>query len=60
MSLVASDRAPLGVAQTLCSLPPILILPVVVWVHKERVSARAVVGAVIAVAGTALLFVKPA
>ena len=59
MSLVASDRAPLGVAQTLCSLPPVLLLPVVVLVYKERVSMRAVIGAVIAVSGTALLFFKP-
>lgn len=56
MSLVASDKTSLGVAQTLCSLAPVLILPIVVVVHKERVSMRAVVGAFIAVLGAALLF----
>jgi drug/metabolite transporter (DMT)-like permease len=59
MSLVASDRAPLGVAQTLCSLPPVFILPFAVLIHKERVSPRAVIGAVIAVSGTAILFLYP-
>ncbi|MBN2559931.1 MAG: DMT family transporter [Phycisphaerae bacterium] len=59
MSLVAADRAPVGVAQTLCSLTPVFLLPFAVVIHKERISPRAVVGAVIAVAGTALLFFKP-
>ena len=59
MSLVAADRAPVGVAQTLCSLAPVFLLPFAVVIHKERVSPRAVVGAVMAVAGTALLFFKP-
>ena len=58
MSLVAGDRAPLGIAQTLCSLTPIFILPCVVVAYKERVSARAVIGAFVAVAGSALLFLR--
>lgn len=56
MSLVASDRAPLGVAQTLCSLGPIIILPCVWIIHKESIGIRAIVGAVMAVSGAALLF----
>ncbi len=56
MSLVASDRAPLGIAQTLCSLPPIFILPFAATIHKEHIGLRAIGGAVIAVAGAALLF----
>ena len=59
MSLVAADRAALGVAQTLCSLTPVFILPFTVLIHKERVSPRAAVGALIAVAGVALLFFNP-
>ncbi len=56
MSLVAISETPsLGVAQTLISLSPIMILPFAVWIHKERLSTRAVIGAVIALAGTALL-----
>jgi len=59
MSLVAADRAPVGVAQTLCSLTPVFLLPFAIAIHKERISPRAAVGAVIAVAGTALLFFTP-
>ena len=57
MSLVAADRAPVGVAQTLCSLTPVFILPVLMLFHKERISGRAALGAAAAVLGTALLFV---
>jgi drug/metabolite transporter (DMT)-like permease len=56
MSLEAFHRSPLGVAQTLCSLTPIFILPFVIVVQKERISARAFLGAVLAVLGTAILF----
>ena len=59
MSLVAADHAPVGVAQTLCSLTPVFLLPFAAAIHKERISPRAAIGAVIAVTGTALLFFKP-
>ncbi len=59
MSLEACDRVPLGIAQTLSSLPPVLILPLARVVYKERISPRAIVGAVVAVAGVALLFLSP-
>lgn len=56
-SLVAVDRTPLlGVAQTLLCLPPVLILPISIFLLKERVSRRAAIGAAIAVGGAALLF----
>ncbi len=57
MSLVASDRAPVGVAQTLCSLTPIFLAPLAAWLYKERISPRAVLGAIVAVGGASLLFV---
>lgn len=59
MSLEATARAPLGVAQTLMSLPPILILPFAVLVFKEQVSGRAILGAILAVGGATLLFFTP-
>lgn len=55
MSLMSADLAPLGVAQTLCSLSPIFILPVVALVDRERISIRAVLGAFVAVAGVGVL-----
>jgi drug/metabolite transporter (DMT)-like permease len=57
MSLVAFDHTSLGVAQTLCSLPPVFVLPIMIWVYREPVSRRAVLGALLAVAGLPLLFV---
>lgn len=55
-SLIAYDRAPLGVAQTMCGLSPVLILPLIPIIYRERLTWRAIIGAIVAVAGTALLF----
>lgn len=55
MSLEASHRVPIGVAQTLASLPPVLILPLQHWVYDERVTIRAVAGALLAVLGIGVL-----
>lgn len=57
MSLVAADKAPVGVAQTLCSLTPIFLVPLAALIYKERISPRAALGAVLAVGGAVLLFV---
>ena len=59
MNLVAIDHLPLGIAQTLCSLSPVLILPLAATVLRERVSPRAVLGALVAVGGTSVLFFLP-
>lgn len=56
LSLIAVRNTETGVAATIMALVPILILPAAVWIRKERISARAVAGAVLAVAGTAVLF----
>lgn len=55
--LLSVRYVPTGVAQTLASLFPVFILPFVVVIHRERVSLRALVGAVVAVGGVALLFI---
>lgn len=55
MSLEAADRLDLGIAQTLCSLPPVLILPFSRLVYREHISLRAVFGACVAVVGVAVL-----
>ncbi len=55
LSLVAGDRAPLGVAQTLLSLPPVIVLPFAYWLYKEHISVRAVAGALLAVCGIAIM-----
>lgn len=50
-------RAPVGVAATLQSLSPIFVLPMAALLLKERISPRAIAGAMVAIAGIALLFV---
>ena len=54
LSLYAVTHAHTGVAASLMALPPVLVLPLVI-ARGERVGARGVVGALIAVGGTALI-----
>lgn len=56
MSLVAVQEAPVGIASTLMALTPVLLLPVSYYVFKEHVGIRAILGTVLAVAGTAVIF----
>lgn len=51
----AIKLAPVGIASTLLQTSPIFILPLALWTG-EKVSVRATVGVVIAIAGIALLF----
>jgi drug/metabolite transporter (DMT)-like permease len=55
-SLIAVQHAPVGVASTLTSLTPIMLIPLSRIVFKEAITWRAVVGTVLAVTGTAVLF----
>lgn len=48
-------NAPVAVASTLNSTSPIFVLPLVAFISRESVSPRAIVGALIAVGGVALL-----
>ncbi|MEO0484020.1 MAG: DMT family transporter [Planctomycetota bacterium] len=59
MSLAAADRLPTGVAQTVCSLPPVFILPVVIFIEGAAPSGRAIAGAFVAVGGVVLLALGP-
>jgi drug/metabolite transporter (DMT)-like permease len=55
LSLVAVQHTQAGVAATLMALTPVLILPLAAAMRRERVSVRAAAGALVAVAGTAVL-----
>lgn len=57
-SLLAVEYAKVGIASTLMSLMPILMLPIAKYFFKEHINWRAVGGAVLAVAGVAILFMK--
>lgn len=56
LSLVAITLAPMGVAATLMSLSPIILLPVSHLVFKEKVGGHAILGTLLALAGAAGLF----
>jgi drug/metabolite transporter (DMT)-like permease len=49
--------APVAIAQTLLSTSPLFILPIIA-LRGEKLSFRAVVGAIIALAGIVLLFTR--
>jgi drug/metabolite transporter (DMT)-like permease len=56
MSLVAVSKIEAGIAATLNATTPVMIIPIVLWYYKEKVSTRAILGAVVAVIGVAMLF----
>jgi drug/metabolite transporter (DMT)-like permease len=56
LSLFAVRRVEAGVAASLMALTPVLILPFVVLLRRERVGLGGIAGALVAVAGVALLF----
>jgi drug/metabolite transporter (DMT)-like permease len=56
ISMVAITYTDAGVAQTLMSLMPVMIIPLVWVVYRERTSRRGMLGALVAVIGVAILF----
>jgi drug/metabolite transporter (DMT)-like permease len=58
LSLLAIEHAKTGIAATLMAMVPVFILPLARYVRHEQVSPRAVLGAVIAVAGVAVLVLR--
>ena len=56
LSLYAVHRTVAGVAASLMALTPVLLIPLVVLLRRERVGLGGVAGALVAVAGVALLF----
>jgi len=58
LSMVAL-RSSVGIASTLIMTAPVFVIPLVVIFHRERVSLRAVAGAIVAVAGVAVLMIRP-
>lgn len=56
LSLYAITHASMGVAATLMSLSPVLLLPISALMFKEKVTYRAVAGTIISILGAAALF----
>ncbi len=53
--MVALRYSPAGIVSTIVATMPVLILPFSIFLYHERVSLRAAGGALVAVAGVALL-----
>ena len=56
LSLLALEYIRTGVAATLNSTTPIIIIPIVMAYYKEQVTWRALFGAIVAVGGVTILF----
>lgn len=56
-SLLSVQYTETGVASTIMSIVPVLIIPAAIFINKEKVSFKEIIGAVIAVAGVAILFI---
>jgi drug/metabolite transporter (DMT)-like permease len=55
-SVIAVTYTEVGIASTLMSLMPVMIIPVVWILYKEKTNWRGIGGAVVAVAGVAIIF----
>lgn len=55
LSLAALHHTSTGVASTIMALTPVTLIPFAVFIHKEHVSLRALVGTVVAFLGIVLL-----
>ena len=56
LSLYSITHTSMGVATTLMSLAPVILIPISVWVFRERISPRAWAGTLVSIAGAVLLF----
>lgn len=57
-SLIAIANAKVGIAATIMGTVPVIMLPLVKYFYKEELSWRAILGALITVAGVAVLFMR--
>jgi len=60
MSMVAIEKTEAGIAATLMAMTPVFILPFAAWIEKERISWRAICGAIVAILGVAILMLVDA
>jgi drug/metabolite transporter (DMT)-like permease len=58
LSLIAIRSTLSGVAASIMALTPVLIIPLVVFLRRERVGLGGVLGALVAVSGVCLLFLS--
>jgi drug/metabolite transporter (DMT)-like permease len=58
LSLIGVQLAPVGIASTLNALTPILLIPLVYVLFREKTSPRAFGGTLLAMGGVALIFLR--
>jgi len=58
LSLVAVRHTEAGVAMAIMGIVPVLVIPLVIIFFREKVSPRALIGALITAAGVAILFLS--
>ncbi|MCK5833558.1 DMT family transporter [bacterium] len=56
LSMIAVQNTFVGIASTLMALPPVFLLPIAHYYFKEKVTMVSILGTLIAVTGTALVF----
>lgn len=56
--VVAFNKINTGVASTISSMSPVIIIPISIMVFKEKVKLKEIIGAIISVMGIALFFLK--
>jgi drug/metabolite transporter (DMT)-like permease len=56
LSLLSVQYTKIGIASTLMATTPLFIIPLVMIIHKERPSVRAIFGTAAAVSGVAIIF----
>jgi len=59
MSLIAVQRTHAGVAASIMATTPLLVIPLAAWIDREKIRWPDLAGAVLAIAGVALLFQGP-
>ncbi|MGE5400292.1 MAG: DMT family transporter [Ignavibacteriales bacterium] len=57
-SLIAVANTKVGIAATIMSTSPIIMLPMIHYLYKEKLSWKSIAGAFIAVGGVAILFLR--
>ncbi|MCK5128981.1 MAG: DMT family transporter [Clostridiales bacterium] len=58
LSLYAVQRINPGVASTLISITPVLLIPYEIFIKKQKIHLREIVGSIVAIVGLALMFIK--
>jgi drug/metabolite transporter (DMT)-like permease len=57
LSLIAVQRAKVGIASTLIAISPLIIIPLSIIFRQEKVSWKEAAGAAVAIAGVAIFFI---